>query len=471
MPSAVLKVAGALGINPQKIIKVLFMTIMIPTIFIVVLFIMPLTVFKTVPYLNEAQLEVYKQAATNVGKSGAQVDWKYLVAIDAVRFENNFDKSNLREAEELGRMFIEEHTETDSEGNSHTVYTLKSLNEVLNELNFNEEQKTDVYNYLEMLTTEYGGSIGDLDDVETGVMYSIPHFYQTDSRWSSIGYGSSTIGSAGCGPTSFAMVATGMNPKNLSLLDTNGDKIIDPSEAARYSESHGYKGSDGTGWGFFQDAGSKIGLTVTQYSVSQYSQVLSDLKSGYPVISSQGPGLFTRSGHFIVLVGFASDGKIIVNDPSSEARSNKTWTKEEIVASALQFWSFKKPLGSGGSYIITAYTGDPAENGGGAGRFGADGKTDLWKLNITNRVIAVDPRDIKLGQKVYIQFPSSSRYVKLQDGTTFDLNGVYRAVDTGGDIKGSRIDLYVGYDNGSGNFWYNMALDIGRVNVKVYKDY
>jgi 3D (Asp-Asp-Asp) domain-containing protein len=338
-------------------------------------------------------------------------------------------------------------------------------------LNFNEEQKQLVYDYLETITTQYGAAIGDLDSVETGVRYSIPHFYQTDSRWSSISYGSSTIGIAGCGPTSFAMVATGMNPKNLRVLDTNGDKIISPPEAAKYSESHGYKGSDGTGWGFFQDAGSKIGLTVTQYSVSQYSQVLADLKNGYPVISSQGPGLFTRSGHFIVLVGFDSNGKIIVNDPASQARSSKTWSKEEIVASALQFWSFKKPLGAGGTYNLTAYTGDPSENGGGVGYLSANG-TNMWKLNVTNRVIAVDPKDIKLGQKVYIQFPNSARYIKLQNGTTFDLNGVYKAVDTGGDIKGNRIDLYVGYDGGSSNrFWYNMALSIGRVNVKVYKEY
>lgn len=461
--------AAIFGVPYKKSAKTLLLIVLLPMILIIFMFILPLTIYKTVPYINAEQIEIYKEAAQNVSKTSAKVDWKCLVAIDAVGLENDFSKCNLREAEKLGRMFIEEHTETDSEGHSHTVYTLRSLDEVLSMLNFNDEQRQDVYSYLQALAEQYGGTIDGSDGVETGVRYNIPRFYQTDSRWSSISYGSSTIGIAGCGPTSFAMVATGMNPKNLRLLDTNGDKIISPPEAARYAETHGYKSSDGTGWGFFQDAGSKIGLTVTQYSVSQYNQVLADLKNGYPVISSQGPGLFTRSGHFIVLVGF-KDGKIIVNDPASVTRSNKTWTTQEIVASALQFWSFKKPLGRGGTYNLTAYTGDPAENGGGDGQYSANG-TNMWKKDITNRLIAVDPKDIKLGQKVYIQFPSGSRYVKLKNGTTFDLNGVYTAVDTGGDIKGNRIDLYTGYDGGNGHFWYNMALSIGRVNVKLYKDY
>ena len=51
------------------------------------------------------------------------------------------------------------------------------------------------------------------------------------------------------------------------------------------------------------------------------------------------------------------------------------------------------------------------------------------------RAIAVDPDMIPLGSEVSIEFhdPSVSHY-----------SGIYRAVDTGGDIGGNRIDLFMG---------------------------
>lgn len=50
------------------------------------------------------------------------------------------------------------------------------------------------------------------------------------------------------------------------------------------------------------------------------------------------------------------------------------------------------------------------------------------------RAIAVDPRLIKLGTKVLLIFHSESRK---------QYNGVYTAVDTGGDIKQKRIDVFI----------------------------
>lgn len=50
-------------------------------------------------------------------------------------------------------------------------------------------------------------------------------------------------------------------------------------------------------------------------------------------------------------------------------------------------------------------------------------------------VISVDPKIIPLGSKVLMLFsdPEARKY-----------NGVYTAKDTGGGIKGKRIDLYMG---------------------------
>lgn len=50
------------------------------------------------------------------------------------------------------------------------------------------------------------------------------------------------------------------------------------------------------------------------------------------------------------------------------------------------------------------------------------------------RAIAVDPKVIPLGSKVYLEFEDEYKH----------LNGVYNAVDTGGAIKGKRIDIFFG---------------------------
>jgi len=51
------------------------------------------------------------------------------------------------------------------------------------------------------------------------------------------------------------------------------------------------------------------------------------------------------------------------------------------------------------------------------------------------RTIAVDPKVIKLGTKVYVEFKSKSYQY---------LNGYYIAEDTGRLIKGKRIDIFMG---------------------------
>jgi len=57
-------------------------------------------------------------------------------------------------------------------------------------------------------------------------------------------------------------------------------------------------------------------------------------------------GHFTSSGHFIVLRGVTSDGKILVADPASYRRSEKEWDIKIILNEA------SKLSGSGGPFWI-----------------------------------------------------------------------------------------------------------------------
>ena len=59
---------------------------------------------------------------------------------------------------------------------------------------------------------------------------------------------------------------------------------------------------------------------------------------------------------------------------------------------------------------------------------------DLKGKSLDDRFIAVDPKVIKLGNVVYIEFFEPYQH----------LTGYYTAVDTGGAIKGNRVDIFFG---------------------------
>ncbi|KOS26601.1 enterotoxin [Bacillus anthracis] len=91
--------------------------------------------------------------------------------------------------------------------------------------------------------------------------------------------------------------------------------------------------------------------------------------------------------------------------------------------------------------VATAYTADPSENGTYGGRVLTAMGHDLT-ANPNMKIIAVDPKVIPLGSKVWVEG-----------------YGEAIAGDTGGAIKGNRIDVLIGSD-GTANNW-------GRKTVKV----
>ena len=107
---------------------------------------------------------------------------------------------------------------------------------------------------------------------------------------------------------------------------------------------------------------------------------------------------------------------------------------------------------SGGMSVeVTAYTLSESSCGKGAAHpaYGltASGRNLAGQSLESARAIAVDPRVIPLGSKVRLEF---------KDKDMQRYNGVYTAVDTGGAIKGNRIDLFAGEGAES------LAMHIGR---------
>jgi len=158
-------------------------------------------------------------------------------------------------------------------------------------------------------------------------LYDFVNFYQYNYQ-QSYGYGS-TIANAGCGPTSMAMVLTYLT-----------GETVDPVETANWSLAHGGRcPGNGTYWSFFPNISKAYGIECEQLGVSS-GKIIETLKSGKPLIMSMAPGHFTSGGHFIVLRGLTSDGKVIVADPASETRSKQVWDASLIASEAKGMWSF-----------------------------------------------------------------------------------------------------------------------------------
>lgn len=156
-------------------------------------------------------------------------------------------------------------------------------------------------------------------------------YYQGD--YSDVPYGSGSLATCGCGPTSFAMVA--------SML---AGKEITPKDAIDWCGNKYYVNGAGTSWSYFAAAANHFGVTSPVETTST-SQVVSALQSGKLVISSQGPGAFTKAGHYIVLSGIDSTGGISVKDPNKNNAVNKGYndrkfTIQEINEAAKNYWIF-----------------------------------------------------------------------------------------------------------------------------------
>lgn len=170
-----------------------------------------------------------------------------------------------------------------------------------------------------------------------GTSGKMPRYYQGD--YANITYGSSNLANCGCGPTSFSMVASYLSKSTIT-----------PADAVAWCGNRYYVMHVGTSFTYFSAAAKHFNLrtSVEEYAPSlQTSQkVIAALKQGKPVICSQTAGLFTRGGHYIVLSGINSDGKISVHDPNKNNAVNKNYNnrtfdfQKEINVTALRYFVF-----------------------------------------------------------------------------------------------------------------------------------
>lgn len=164
----------------------------------------------------------------------------------------------------------------------------------------------------------------------------VVYYNQGDSRWKDKPYGTDNIGGYACGPSSMAIV-----------ISTLTDNTYDPVYMANWAYQNGYwcKGS-GSYHSLIPGAANAFGLNVSGCTAAEPQRIVDALSSGKLVVALMSKGHFTSGGHFMVLRGVTSDGKILVADPGSHSRSQQAWDLSIILNEA------RKGAGAGGPFWI-----------------------------------------------------------------------------------------------------------------------
>lgn len=192
-----------------------------------------------------------------------------------------------------------------------------------------DDQKSLSNNYAENLAVFLGdGSYQVLSDTEfsamglsyDGVVFTdgetqVVYYNQLDERWKDEPYGTDNIGGYACGPTAMSIVVSSLTS------DT-----VDPPHMAQWAYENGYWCSgSGSYHTLIPGAAEAWGLDWEGCKPDDPQKIVDALADGKLVVAIMAKGHFTSSGHFIVLRGVTSDGKILVADPASYQRSNKAW--------------------------------------------------------------------------------------------------------------------------------------------------
>ena len=199
--------------------------------------------------------------------------------------------------------------------------------ELMDKLGFDDQQKTWAGLIADTISdSDYSAPVGstdnsadaDLSDIVftgRGNSKDVVYFSQYDSRWGSQMYGkTNTIAGAGCGPSSLAI-----------CISTLTNKTVTPPEVCEWSVKTGHR-CEGSGsyHSLIPDGAAHWDVPCRGIGQSK-KQLVQALQDGKLVIAIMSQGHFTRGGHFIVLRGITSQGKILVADCASYERSQKEW--------------------------------------------------------------------------------------------------------------------------------------------------
>lgn len=164
-------------------------------------------------------------------------------------------------------------------------------------------------------------------------------YKQNDRKWGGLSYAvdgeNSTIKSAGCGPTALA-----------NVLAAIVSPYIDPVTCASWARMKGYKVyKSGTSYSYPVAQAKKYGVVVRRLNTSNvygktsnkvHITAMEELKKGNWLIACMGKGLWTSSGHYIVVYGY-ENGMVYINDPAS-TKATRACNKWDLFMSQVKYY-------------------------------------------------------------------------------------------------------------------------------------
>ena len=163
------------------------------------------------------------------------------------------------------------------------------------------------------------------------VTLNVKPVYQTDYTTTLFTYHGEekSVASSGCGAACLSMA--------MRYLDASVEQ--DPEALLLWVYANGYYQGAGIGYAAMQKALEAFGFSG-EWIAANRLKLREALEAGYPVIAYMGEGHFGTSGHYILVYGIDSIGRVRVIDPNSEKRSQILYRSKTIIDEA------------GGSYAL-----------------------------------------------------------------------------------------------------------------------
>lgn len=130
------------------------------------------------------------------------------------------------------------------------------------------------------------------------------------------------------------------------LIETITGKTFTPEDACNWSMKHGYKAlNQGTYYAYFTPQFAEFGIdcqmlnwinTYGKPEHENHEKVVEKLKEGYYAIALMNKGLWTSSGHFVVL--WWQDDKVRINDPASTKDARVNGDIQTFRSQAKYYW-------------------------------------------------------------------------------------------------------------------------------------
>jgi 3D (Asp-Asp-Asp) domain-containing protein len=179
-----------------------------------------------------------------------------------------------------------------------------------------------------------------------------------------------------------------------------------------------------------------IDKAVEKYRVSSYERELKEKIDIVKSIKCEFSYVLSEKSNIDKVV---IETKIINNNTITKEKQNNNVKPNTNTYNQVKDTVYKKDRNittSRSNYVrmrASAYSLDVSDTGKSKSH-PAYGITKTGTKATYRRTIATDPKVIPLGSKVYIEFPEPYTY----------MNGNYIAEDTGGAIKGNKIDVFMG---------------------------